>query len=711
MCARASRAHALGGYLLKAGPEQLDVVRFERLLSEGRGLLAGGDAASAAARLREALALWRGPPLADLVLLEFVQPEIRRLEELRLLALMERIDADLALGAGAELIGELEGLVASNPLQERLRAQLMLALYRAGRQAEALAAYRQISELLRDQLGLEPSPELRDLERAILNHDTALQPAPAARPSPMVSALDGTVREARLPVPATTFLGRERELADLVALLGAPHTRLLTLTGAGGSGKTRLALRLAETTISEYSDGVWFVGFADISNPELIAPTICQALALSEHAQLEPIDRLTHAIAERRILLVLDNLEQLVDGTPILGNLIAGCPGLTLVVTSREPLHLAGERQYEVPVLAQTDAVELFTARARAVAHLLSVDAANAAAICDRLDRLPLAIELVAARTKALSPIELLTRLDRSLPLLTGGPRDAPHRQRTLEATIDWSYQVLSPAEQHLFARLAVFAGGCTLPAAEDVCGANLDILQSLIDRSLLRTDRERYWMLQTIREYAIERLGQTGETHDLRRARARWFVELVDAEGVAPPAWPDQSSLIRLGREQANFMSALEWAADAGEIEIAARLTSSLTAVWIMLGQLHEATRWITFVLQHEEKYPSRLAAHVVSAGRLLAHYRGRWNEEAPLAKRALVRWRELDDPEAIQQAMTDAGAAALKVGDLTSGRAELQQAKASGAPGDRRETARQSSIAHTRERPCRPEPAVRRR
>ena len=314
-----------GGYLLLAADDALDLVVFERLLREARALRAEHPA-RAAALLREALALWRGPPLADLASLDCLQAQIRRLEELRLLAVIERIDADLALGGGDELIGELEQLVAAEPLQERLRGQLMLALYRAGRQADALAVYRQISELLREQLGLEPGGALRELERLILRHDGSLERRPH-EPSSSVAA--------KLPVPGTAFLGRVRELGEISALLQRPDTRMLTLTGAGGSGKTRLALRVAESQRHDHQDDPRFVGFADITDPDLIAPTICEAVGLAEQAGVTPVQRIERWLAGRRLLLVLDNLEQLAAGTQLIGQLLAACPGLTLLVTSR----------------------------------------------------------------------------------------------------------------------------------------------------------------------------------------------------------------------------------------------------------------------------------------------------------------------------------------------------------------------------------------
>ena len=289
-------------------------------------------------------------------------------------------------------------------------------------------------------------------------------------------------------------------------------------------------------------------------------------------------------------------------------------------------------------MLAHAEAVELFTTRAQDVAAGRCFDPALTGAICQRLDCLPLAIELAAARTKALSPSEILTRLDNSLVRSTGGPRDAPQRQRTLRATIDWSYELLDREEQELFARLAVFAGGCTLGAAQAVCHAGLDALQSLVDRGLVRSDGLRYWMLQMLREYALERLAQARARDEVQRAHAQWLIEMLDAEGLSQPGWPDKGSLDHVAPERENCAAALRWASSHRMNEIVARLTSPMVGVWIMTGQLHEAERWMTLVLEHESEYQGRLAAQVATSARILAWHRGHHADGAVLAQRALA-------------------------------------------------------------------------
>ncbi len=654
------------GYVLEVGPEQFDLARFERLVRES----AHAEPAAAAAMLRDALALWRGPPLADVSYEVFAQAAIGRLEELRVAAIEKRIEADLALGRHAELISELGLLVAEHPMRERLRGQLMRALYCCGRQADALTVYRQTVALLRDELGLEPGPELRELERAILQHDPVLVPVWGSSLGQPQSA--AYAPDARLPSPPTTFVGRARELAEVSGLLRRAETRLLTLTGPGGSGKTRLALRTAELLVDQYRDGAWFVDFSDVTDLELVAPTICQALAVDERPGHTPAERLSVWLKERELLLVLDNFEQLTAGAGVLAELLAACGSLSLLVTSREPLRLAAEQQYDVPVLSDHDATELFVARARAVVPGADIDSVLARELCARLDCLPLAIELAAARSRALSVSEMLDRLDRRLPLLTRGPRDAPRRQRTLRATIDWSYELLNDDEQRLFARLAVFSGGCALPAVEAVCGAELDELQALVDRSLVCSDGERYWLLETIREYGLERLGDSDEFEQLRAAHAEWFAQLMQTENLYthPPPTARLHRLLVL--EYANLRSTLEWAAVRGEYETVARVASPLTHYWwAREGRFEEAERWVGLALAHLDEYPQSLAAHVIIAARALAWQRGRSEAAVELSERALVIWRELGELDGMCDAMMFRDVLALERGDLAGARA----------------------------------------
>jgi predicted ATPase/DNA-binding SARP family transcriptional activator len=544
------------GYRLRVLPGELDADRFERLIAEGREALGAGKAEQAEKRLAHALTLWHGPPLADFAAEPFAQAEIGRLEQLRLRALEERIEAQLSLGRHAEVSAELPTLIDQHPLEERLRAQLMVALYRSGRQADALAAYRDFRRLLADELGLDPSPDLREIERRILRQDSALvapaaphrkaelPPAASADFAPPVAA-----KQTNLPVPPTPLIGREQELQAAGQLLSA-H-RLITLTGPGGSGKTRLALQLAADAVEDFPDGVVWVSLQALRDPELVLPTIARAMGTGE--------TLIEDGSERRLLLVLDNFEQLLASASKVGILLAQHPRLKLLVTSREPLHLGAEYEFPVAPLREREAVALFIERASAAQPDFSDDG-PVMEICRRLDCLPLALELAAARVKVLSAAELLKRLDRRLPILTGGSRDAPERQRTLRATIAWSYELLAPNEQRAFARLAVFAGGCTLEAAEEACQAGLDTVAALIDKNLLRREGDRYFMLETIGEYALERLEESGELEELKQRHADYYLEQARSVELLIRSPQAAGAIDRLEPEHDNLRAALGW-------------------------------------------------------------------------------------------------------------------------------------------------------
>jgi predicted ATPase/DNA-binding SARP family transcriptional activator len=537
------------GYVVQVELEALDLHRFERLVDEGRGLLARGLAAAASKRLHDALSLWRGPALADFAYESFAQAAIAPLEESRLATVELRIEADLALGQSHELVGELEVLVAENPLRERLRMYLMTALYRSGRQAEALDAYQDARRALVDELGIDPSPPLQELERAILRHDPALEVPPDARP------------KTNLPRPASSFVGRERELADLLSRIES-GARLLTLTGPGGSGKTRLGLEVASWLVPSYETGVFWVDLAELRDSALVGKTISQTLGAKSD--------LAEQIGDRELLLLVDNFEQVIHAAAELSALLRACPNLTLLVTSREPLRVDGEVEYRVPPLAVPEAVDLFCERSQ----LEPTD--EIAELCARLDNLPLGIELAAAWTTALSPRQILERLSRCHDLLRGG-RDADQRHQTLRATIEWSYDLLTADEQRLFRRLSAFAGGCTLEAAEEVCSADLDILKSLVEKSLLRFSNERYSMLETIREYALARLD--GERESIRRGHINHFLRLAE-QAQREGALREVEWLEWADAEHANLREALRYAREAADTVRELRLAAALAGL-----------------------------------------------------------------------------------------------------------------------------------
>jgi predicted ATPase/DNA-binding SARP family transcriptional activator/Tfp pilus assembly protein PilF len=656
------------GYLVDLSPGELDLLRFERLAGEGRAALADGDPAQAARLLRQALDLWRGSALAGVVLQASGLGEVARLEEQRLAAVEDRIQAELGTGRHHELTGELEALVAAHPLRERLHGQLLVALYRSGRQAEALAAYRRMRETLAEQLGIDPGRPLQDLERAILAQDPTLDWIPAAAAASQLAAGQPAPgrRPGTLPVPPTPLVGRQRALAEVSALVRQGHTRLVTLTGVGGTGKTRLALQVAAELGGEFPDGAWFVPLAPVADPQLVLATLAQTLGVREAAG-QPLDeRLREELRERRLLVVLDNFEHLLAAAPAVTGLLAACPNLAVLVTSRAALRVSGEQIYEVPPLATpdlatlqdatlpagedgllaNDAVALFVARARAVRPDFALTPANAAAVatvCARLDGLPLALELAAARVRLLSAQDLQARLQRRLELLTGGPRDLPARQQTLRATLDWSHDLLDAAEQRLLARLAVFAGGCTLAAAEAVGDTDgdpdssvLDALTGLVANSLLYRDDQhqdphgqaegaepaegsRLWLLETVREYAWERLQASGQADATSGRHAAYFLAL--AEQAWPELWgaDQQRWYARLDREHDNLRAALAWAQARPDPELLVRLAGALGPYWEARGQVSEAHRWLDAALATEPVSPWARARALNAKSRLL--------------------------------------------------------------------------------------------
>jgi predicted ATPase/DNA-binding SARP family transcriptional activator len=632
------------GYVVQVEPDALDLHRFERLVDEGRSLLARGLAAAASKRLHDALSLWRGPALADFAYESFAQAAIARLEEIRLAAVELRIEADLALGQSHELVGELEVLVADNPLRERLRISLMTALYRAGRQAEALDAYQDARRALVDELGIDPSPALQELERAILRHDPALEvPQVDARP------------KTNLPRPASSFVGRERELAELLSHIEG-GARLLTLTGPGGSGKTRLGLEVASWLVPSYEAGVSWVDLAELRDAALVGNTISQTLGAKSD--------LVEQIGDRELLLLLDNFEQVIYAAAELSALLRACPNLTLLVTSREPLRVDGEVEYRVPPLTVPEAVDLFCERSQ----LEPAD--EIAELCERLDNLPLGIELAAARTKALSPRQILERLSHRHDLLRGG-RDADQRHQSLRATIEWSYDLLTADEQRLFRRLSVFAGGCTLEAAEEVCSADLDILQSLVEKSLLRFSNERYSMLETIREYALARLD--GERESIRRRHINHFLRLAEqAQREGAPRevewleWADA--------EHANLREALRYAREAADTVRELRLATALAGYWAVAGFVAEGHQRLADALRRPGVQPPAVRAQALIGFMRLAVMQGAHEQALATGEECLRLQRELGDKAGEAWALLNLGNAYELVDDRETARTSLE-------------------------------------
>jgi predicted ATPase/class 3 adenylate cyclase len=535
---------------------------------------------------------------------------------------------------------------------------------------------------------------LKDLQQPEHLYQLVVPDLPADFPPPRT--LDAHFHN--LPEQPTPLLGRDREVATVRALLLREDVRLVTLTGPGGMGKTRLGLQVAAELSDRFDDGVFFVALAPIADPGLVVPTFAQTLGLRESGARSAMESLQAYLARKQVLLLLDNFEQVVAMAPAVAELLAACPRLKALVTSRQTLRLRGEHEFPVPplelpeapdnlqTLSQCAASALFIERALAVQPDFSVTQADAhavAEICRRLDGLPLAIELAAARVKLLSPQAMLARLSRRLDLLTDGPRDLPFRQQTLRDTIGWSYDLLAPGEQTLFRRLAVFSGGWSLEAAEAVCpvggGEGIGVLEglgSLVDKSLVRRNvvgpqREpRFSMLETIREYGLEQLGASGEAEALRRAHAAYYLAL--AEEAAPYLTGSEQSiwLERLERDHDNLRAALGWARDRGDVALGLRLAGALWRFWYTRGYLSEGRGWLEDMLTLSERTDDpaigSMRTKALYGAATLASTQNDFNRALVLWEASLALSREVGDKAVAASALNALGLTALQRGDM---------------------------------------------
>ncbi|MFJ6198167.1 BTAD domain-containing putative transcriptional regulator [Micromonospora sp. NPDC092111] len=584
------------GYRLDLGPDDVDANRFERLTRAGREALGGGDAGRAFAALRDALALWRGPALADVADASYAIAAAVRLEELRLTAQEDRIEAELRIGHSALLVAELDELTAAHPLRERLAALHVRALAAAGRPAEALTAYDRVRQRLADELGVDPSPELRAAHLAVLRGESGPPPAPVVAP------------RGNLRVALTTFVGRDEDLRQLTTQLA--ENRLVTLVGPGGAGKTRLASVAAGLLADRVAGGAWLVELAPIADPADVPRAVLDTLGRRDRA-LEParpttprdtMGRLVDALSADETLLVLDNCEHVVDAAAQLADELLGrCPGLRVLATSREPLGILGEALDPVPPLRPPPAdatpadalaypcVQLLRDRAVAVRPGFAVtdgDVRDIVEICRRLDGLPLAIELAAARLRTLSPGQVAAGLDDRFRLLTGGSRTALPRHRTLRAVVDWSWGLLTDDEHRLTERLAVFPASITAESAAGVAGDAASLLDALVDKSLLQVvDDGRFRMLETIREYGLERLAEFGGVADSRAAHAAYFLRLVQTAEPHLRTAGQLPWLRLLETERDNIIGALQFACDAGDADTALRIGAALALPLVIWG------------------------------------------------------------------------------------------------------------------------------
>jgi predicted ATPase/DNA-binding SARP family transcriptional activator len=657
--------HGPGGYALEIDPAAIDSRRFEGLLGNARQALARDDSERAAADLRAALTLWRGDALAEHRLDEFAQREIARLEELRVEALEERIAADLACGRDADVVGELGALVGEHPLRERLRAQLMLALYRTGRQAEALETMRGGRRLLMDELGIEPGPELRRLERMILAHDPEL--AAERRAAGLTAAL---------PAPANETIGRAGELAELGELLVRPDVRLVTLVGPGGVGKTRLALETARAVADRFPGGAVHVNLDGVDDAGVLVAEAASALGVVAATASELGEQLGHATRGAPALLVLDGFERFLEDAGQVGELLAAVANLTVLATCRAPLLLTAEHAYLVEPLSARSAAALFSARAGARrGRRIDEEQSLVDAICARLDGLPLAIELAADRARFLPLQALVERLEHRLELLTGGPRDLPTRQRSLRATLEWSWEALEEPERGLLGRLTVFEGGASLEAAQAVCADDLDggsleaIVSSLLDKSsLLRTEsgrdpQPRLGMLDMVREYAAERGAEHEDREPLEHRHARYFLAYCEHAAEQAARTDRREWLDRLAQERGNIRLAFERLLRSGATDEAVRVATAFARALPWDAHAHEVRAWLAQALDAPSPLPAGLRATGLFWDGTLALSQGIFGDARERLEAALATAREAGEAGVEVAALAALGVCAVRV------------------------------------------------
>jgi predicted ATPase/DNA-binding SARP family transcriptional activator len=842
------------GYMIQVAPAEVDSAEFQRLVEESRA--APPDQVED--RLTRALAMWRGPALADFAAEPFALSEAARLNELRLHAREELIDARLALGRHGRLVGELQALVEEHPMRERLCGQLMLALYRSGRQAEASAVYQRTRLRLVDELGMEPGPDLQALLKRILQQDSSLGAAPgrpvtAALPSGTVTflltdlegstrrwdrypaemrqamvvhdellgrlvaahggvqvesgregdsvfaaftrasdavacgvaaqrafadqawpkgadlhvriainsgeselrgghyygptvyrcarvlvtgygdqvlvtqashdlavdALPGGVglrdlgshrlrdlerpehvfqavgpglraefpplksmdpRRHNLPVSPTGFVGRASDLTEIQQMLAA--TRMLTLVGAGGTGKTRLALQAAAEMIDGFRDGVWLVELASIGEPELVVQTVAETLGVREEAGRPILKTLSEWLREKNLLLLLDNCEHLIPAVVRLADrLLRDCRDLRLLATSRAALRVDGEAVLRIGPLPEPDAIILFADRSSAAQrdfHLTDDNAASIVQICRRVEGIPLAIELAAGRSRMMTPAEILARLQQSFAVLAGGTRSADSRHETMKAAMDWSYWLLNQEEQSLFRRLSVFTGGFTLEAAESVGGGTLELVGQLVDKSLLTphesVDRTtRYSILETVKEYAHGRLVEHGELETTHLRHAAYFAQLVEAARTRMTG-PDRKKWLRtLGAEVDNFRSVFESSTVAPQTALA--LAAGLAEFWEARGEYSEGRARLDAALALNPE-PTRIRSEGLQAAGLLAFLQGDQSAASAYTQQALDLTQPLHDTEGEARCLQQLGQIAVQSEDFAAARTFLAEA-----------------------------------
>jgi predicted ATPase/DNA-binding SARP family transcriptional activator len=631
-----------GGYRLTVERPDVDAHAFTTAARDGHAAVLAGRHTDAVDVLSAALACWRGIALQDADSAAYAVSARRRLDETRLDAIADRNDAQLALGGADGLVAELEALVGAHPLRERFTAQLMTALAGTGRSAEALAAYEHLRRFLADELGTDPSPRVQDVHLAVLRGQVpvGVTPTPTGPGGPTVDDPDPVVTKTNLRSSISSFVGRDAELERVDELIA--KGRLTTLVGPGGAGKTRLANEVAARWVGRVESGVWFVELAPVTDPDGVAEAVLSAMGVRTTRVLERLldrqdtdtaRRLFTTLADAQALLVIDNCEHLIGPTAeLVDDLLAHCPRVRVLTTSREPLNIAGEALCAVPPLrlpavdataaeaSTSAAVQLFIERAASANAGFRLDEGTVGHVVEivrRLDGLPLAIELAAARLRVLPVSEIAARLDDRFRLLTGGSRTAMPRHRTLRAVVEWSWDLLEHDERTLAQRLAVFPAGATADGARAVCAEVDDIdavLDALVDKSLLQvpiaaegsdaaaTPVVRYRMLETIREFGIERLEEAGELAGTRGRHARYFASLVAQLEPMLRTGRQPQALRRIRVDHDNILAALRFLGDDGSINDALELIINLGWYWTIVGGHSEASNWLSWALEMSE-------------------------------------------------------------------------------------------------------------
>lgn len=679
------------GYVLDVDPRRCDAWHFERLARDAREALDRGAAGRAADRATAALALWRGPAFEGVGGTGLVSDEARRLEEMRLSAVEDGIDADLALGRHRSRVPDLEALVAQHPLRERLWRQLVTALHHSQRTVEALAACERAAAVLSEGLGVDVGEELRSLERAVRQTSP---PAPRAAGG-----------RHNLPAPLTSFVGRDEELDEVASLLRS-H-RLITLTGVGGAGKTRLALEAARAQVGAWSDGTWLVDLTTHVDPATTPDVVAAAIGVRERSDVSALDGLLDRLRDREVLLVVDNCEHLARACgELVHAVLRTCPDVSVVATSRIALGVPGEVERRVGPLPTPDehvsaadaarfaSVRLFLERARerrAGVAATPTDLAAVAHVCREVDGLPLAIELAAARAGSMSVSDMVALLGERLRLLRSSSPLAPPRHQTLRAAIDWSHDLLTPDERRLLAASSVFAGGFSRDAVTAICSDGRaehtqQLLDRLVDCSLVvadvRAGTTRHRLLETIREYAAERLAGDPRRDELHRAHAAYFLAVAQ-RARTEVATGKLEALAVLDLERDNLHAAMRWTLSTGS-ELAVPLAAVLWRHWLIRGQRRQGLDWLVRALALPDPSPSPPRALALAGAALLARLLGETGTAERFAHEGVALARSVGPPRALAVSLNVLTTLAAGAGDLPSARQHCEASVAAARAAD---------------------------